>query len=233
MTMVLLNQRLVIKETVAENCFRLEKIPSTQNQSFTSFIMSINIEFESIIMVNLNGRLIDIRFSLKTLVSELFSGAIIYLVYPNTMVQGAARSWCHEDSFEATGEVQISNGGKFITLPRPKSQGEHDWYFDLFHNHRDIDGSDRYWLDISEFKPATNPRKWVYTDGTPVSWTNWRDGEPNDHGDDGEPFVEVDHERLWNDVKDTTERQFLCVYQLPVGASKTCNWLSDYDDSYR
>ena len=112
----------------------MEKIPNTQNQSFTSFIMIINIEFESIIMVNLNERLIDVRFSLKTLVLGLFSGAIIYLVYPKTMVQGAARTWCHQDSFEATGEVQISNGGKFITLPRPKSQGENDWYFDLFHN---------------------------------------------------------------------------------------------------
>ena len=103
-------------------------------------------------------------------------------------------------------------------------------YFDIFHAHMRIAEHDRYWLDISELEPATNPRKWVNTDGTPVSWANWRDGEPNNHGDDGEPLVEVDHERLWNDVKETTEHQFLCVYYLPVGAEKTCTWLSDYED---
>ena len=142
-----------------------------------------------------------------------------------------AKSWCESDSSKFVAKEHRSNP-RFLSLPRPKNQDENDLYFDVFHSQAwaDIDEDDRYWLDISEELPATNPRKWVYGDGTPVSWTNWKDGEPNDHGDVGEPLVEVDPNRFWNDVKDTTMHKFLCAYYLPVGAEKTCPWLFDYED---
>ena len=79
------------------------------------------------------------------------------------------------------------------------------------------------------FIPATDPRKWIYGDGTPISWSNWKHDEPNDHGD-GEPYVEVDPDELWNDVSSETFRKFMCVHYLPAGAEETCPWLIDYTD---
>ena len=138
----------------------------------------------------------------------------------------SALSYCHHDSEKFAGEEYRL---KFLSLPRPRSDAENNLYFETFHARTETHRDDRFWLDISEAHPATDPRKWVYSDETPVSWTNWKDGEPNDHGD-GEPLVEVDPNRFWNDVKDSTEHMFMCVYYLPVGAENACPWLLDYQD---
>ena len=117
----------------------------------------------------------------------------------------------------------------FLTLPRPKNLAENNLYFNTFWQSSVRKTGDRYWLDISEEEPATDPRRWVYGDKTPVSWTNWKKDEPNDHGE-GEPYVEVDPDEFWNDVSKETFRNFMCVHYLPAGAEETCPWLADYTD---
>ena len=142
------------------------------------------------------------------------------------MSQEEARMDCGQDSADAAGEEYRS---AFLTLPRPMSHADNDLYFDTFHAHTETHQSDRYWLDITEKFPATDERQWIYSDGSPNQWHLFKDGEPNDHGDDGEPYVEVDHERFWNDVKATTQHKYMCVYYLPEGAERPCPWLQDYE----
>ena len=132
-------------------------------------------------------------------------------------------SECHSDSEAFAGKEYRY---KFLSLPRPKNLGENALYFEIFQS-KTVDDH-RFLLDISEATPVTGrPRQWVYGDGTPVSWTNWRDGEPNNH-QGSEPLVEVDPDGFWNDVKDRTEHKYMCVYYLPVGAENTCPWLRDF-----
>ena len=146
------------------------------------------------------------------------------------MSQTDARNNCFHDSAETAGEEYRSG---FLTLPQPKDKHENFWFRYLFITHAETDKNDRYWLDITEELPATNPRKWVYSDGTPVLWTRWQDGQPNNHGD-GEPSVEGDYDEFWHDVSDKTENKFMCVYYMPHDARYDCQWLHDYadDDSY-
>ena len=160
-----------------------------------------------------------------------YLGVIIFQNHVYHSSHEAARGQCE---FEG---IDVDAGSKFLTLPRPKNLDENTLYFLTFWNDDRIaqkrETGDRYWLDISEVLPATDPRKWVYGDGTPVSWTNWNEGEPNNHGDAEpvhEPFVEVDPDQLWNDVSLETFRKFMCVHYLPVGAEETCPWLFDYRD---
>ena len=158
----------------------------------------------------------------QLIILKLYLGVIIFIPYTEFWTQEVARSQCEADSSVADAST------RFITLPRPKNLDENNFYHYIFFLYNsNAKENDRYWLDISEELPATDPRKWVYGDGTPVTWTNWKGGEPNDHGD-GEPFVEVDPNRLWNDVKKDTTHMFMCVYYLPPGAEDTCPWLSKY-----
>ena len=111
-------------------------------------------------------------------------------------------------------------------------------YLDTFHAQTATHEDDRFWLGIFESLPARDPRQWHYEamGVPPVSWFNWKDGEPNNHGKTGkgdgyEPKVEVDSDGFWNDVDNLTKHKFLCVYYLPVGAENTCPWLSRYQST--
>ena len=60
--------------------------------------------------------------------------------------------------------------------------------------------------DIVEVLLATNPRTWVYRDGSPAFYFKWADDEPNNT----ERESNVDHQML-----------IIC----------TCSWFNDFEDS--
>ena len=90
------------------------------------------------------------------------------------------------------------------------------------------------YLDITEVLPNTNPRSWVYRDGSPVTYFHWYRGvrdEPNTP--ESENHVEIGYGAYgegWNDVNgdSTHQSQVVCTYFLPAGAQNTCPWLNDF-----
>ncbi|XP_070560954.1 C-type lectin domain family 19 member A-like [Ptychodera flava] len=72
-------------------------------------------------------------------------------------------------------------------------------------------GDNRFWIGLNDRDFEGN---FVWIDGTPVTYTNWHDGEPNDSGIGGEDCVEVDGTRSdpwkWNDNSCGNEQPFVC-----------------------
>ena len=62
---------------------------------------------------------------------------------------------------------------------------------------------------------------WHWADGTPVDYTNWEPGEPNDSN--GQEFcVEMDSSiGQWNDVECNIQRMFAC--KVPKGKHSLYN----------
>ena len=135
-----------------------------------------------------------------------------------------------DSSAAAAGDAAVSG---FLSLPMPRSEVENQIYFDLIRPGRQA-GTAAF-LDITEILPVTNPRSWVFRDGSPVTWFNWAPPhEPN--GPTFEHRIEigwatsVDYFEKWNDVPDIRDRKAVCVYRLPAGAQNSCPWLNDYED---
>ena len=139
--------------------------------------------------------------------------------------EGRAR--CDQDSIDAS----VSG---FLHMPMPRSETEHQIYFDLVK-----DRPYSTYLDITEVFPKTNPRTWELKDGSLATWFSWNANEPNDHGN-GEPFIEMlrdfgpggDRLGNWNDMggDGNHQRNIVCSYFLPAGAENNCPWLSDFQD---
>ena len=53
---------------------------------------------------------------------------------------------------------------------------------------------------------------WVWLNGEPMVYTNWRAGEPNDGGTNGEDcmIIEGDHAGLWDDRSCVVSYPYLC-----------------------
>lgn len=70
-----------------------------------------------------------------------------------------------------------------------------------------ISGAD-WWIGLSD---ATSEGAFAWLDGSPVTYTNWEPGEPNDHGsgeDCGE--MKVSDNGIWNDVPCGESKPFMC-----------------------
>ena len=136
-----------------------------------------------------------------------------------------------DSSVAAAGDAAVSG---FLSLPMPRSEAENQIYFDLIRPGRQA-GTAAF-LDVTEILPVTNPRSWVYRDGSPVTWFNWwTPDEPNyptfeNNIEIGWEYAFTDYFEKWNDVPDIRDRKSICVYYLPAGAQNTCSWLYDYED---
>ena len=150
-----------------------------------------------------------------------FLGVVIYKKYFDEKVNHVeAGAFCDQDSEDA-------DVGQFLHLPMPRNESENQIYFDI------IDGEEKgTWLDIHEVMPRTEPRRWVYKDGSEVTWLNWASGEPNNYkkGSNNELTVEMlITNGQWND-----QRKYhtfaVCTYLLPAGAENVCTWLHDFQN---
>ena len=73
--------------------------------------------------------------------------------------------------------------------------------------------SNAMWIGIND---AAKEGTWVYNDGTPLTYTNWNNGEPNNSGDEdyGELYVSGSTGK-WNDLNGTQSLPFLIQIGTP------------------
>ncbi|XP_066469002.1 C-type lectin domain family 4 member M-like [Tiliqua scincoides] len=63
------------------------------------------------------------------------------------------------------------------------------------------------WIGLSD---TVTEGKWVWVDGTPLSLSFWRRGEPNDSGEGGEDCATLQFNGQWNDVSCSTSDFWIC-----------------------
>ena len=146
----------------------------------------------------------------------LSSGTVIYKIHNTKVKHRQAQAKCDQDSADAA----VSG---FLHLPMPRNEVENQIYLDIIRQQ-----TSPAWLDIVEVQPKTSPRTWVYKDGSPVTWFNWKSSEPNNvRGIETE--VEMEATGKWNDHHQVG-RPAVCTYFLPAGAENECTWLHEFED---
>ena len=131
----------------------------------------------------------------------------------------AARATCDEDSIAA-------GAPGFLHLPMPRNDAENAIYLDIVQNRV-------AWLDITEVR-GTEPRSWVYRDGSPATYFNWEPREPNSRS---ENYVEIfgrfggSTDGQWNDIHGGARQHAICTYFLEAGAENTCAWLTELQNN--
>jgi GH25 family lysozyme M1 (1,4-beta-N-acetylmuramidase)/uncharacterized protein YraI len=108
-----------------------------------------------------------------------------------------AKTWTEaKDACEAM-------GGYLVTL---NSKEENDFINNLV-------GTNRIWIGFSD---ELNEGTWQWVTGEPISFTNWRSGEPNDYGS-GEDYAEMYTDGTWNDIGPpqfpSTTRYYVCEWE--------------------
>ena len=147
-----------------------------------------------------------------------YLGVVIYKIQDDTMTHEEAQTLCDQHSDEA-------GFSGFLHLPMPRNEKENQIYLDIIKSEEQ-----NAWLDIAEVQPPTSPRSWVYKDGSAVTWTNWKSGEPNNNKGLSETQAEMWLENgEWNDAPPSYNNSVVCTYFLPSGSEKNCPWLYDYE----
>ena len=61
----------------------------------------------------------------------------------------------------------------------------------------------------------------IWTDNSPVEYSNWAEGEPSDDGTEGENCVEMyTTDGTWNDISCVSQNGYIC--KVPKGVCKIC-----------
>ena len=69
---------------------------------------------------------------------------------------------------------------------------------------------DDFWIGVNDIDEEGT---FVSTDGSPLTFTNWKTDEPNDYGS-GEDAVVIRSDGLWNDDALTKVYKFICIYNI-------------------
>ena len=119
-----------------------------------------------------------------------------YKVIPLRGTHQAALNYCAE------------NGGH---LARIESKDEQAFIERL------LSGSNEsYWIDGSD---EAREGRWMFSNGTPMSYFNWHPGEPT--GPQGiEDFLVVWNKNMWNDASAKSFQSFICEWDGPAGSTQ-------------
>ncbi|XP_069460032.1 CD209 antigen-like protein C isoform X1 [Ambystoma mexicanum] len=71
-------------------------------------------------------------------------------------------------------------------------------------------GSKGYWISLTDIDTEG---KWHWGDGTPLTFSNWNKGEPN-NDKNNEDCVEMRPDGFWNDLPCSTKFNFICEATL-------------------
>ena len=98
-----------------------------------------------------------------------------------------------------------SDGANLIT---PRCHAENNLIMSLI-------PEENIWIGINDLDQEG---KFVYLDGSDVSFTNWNSGEPNNYGGD-EDAVETRNDGLWNDMPIDSFNRFICSRDVFINFS--------------
>jgi hypothetical protein len=111
--------------------------------------------------------------------------------------------------------LAFSLGGHLATIT---SQSENDFIYNNAiqdHNGADVDG---YWIGFTDSKVEGS---FVWSNGEPVTYTNWSGGEPND-ADEGEDYAEMlPINGKWNDFGLSNAIKFILEFEPVTAGAKT------------
>ena len=102
-------------------------------------------------------------------------------------------------------KMQCESDG--ATLITPRCYAENNLIKSLF-------PGEKLWIGINDLN---REGKFVYLDGSDISFTNWRTGEPNNFGD--EDAIEIQNDGLWNDAAVHSSNRFICSRDVFVDFS--------------
>lgn len=138
-------------------------------------------------------------------------GALGSFVNPDnghTYIAYAATGWNNAEAIAQT------LGTHLVSID---SAAENEWIRQNFGTLLGVDR--RIWIG---FNDATNEGDWVWADGSPVVFTNWNGGEPNNSGGVEDWAEFLGSNGLWNDINETGG-SFAHIGLVEMGASTpTC-----------
>lgn len=106
------------------------------------------------------------------------------------------------------GEANVFCRSENAWLATIRNQAEGEWLNNFFQDHRRHECNSRYWIGLND---VINEDVWTWiADNSPVHYSNWKGGEPNNDGN--EDAVEVDSDnRQWNDEDSWSDQEcFIC-----------------------
>ena len=111
-------------------------------------------------------------------------------------------------------------------LPIPKNQAANKAFANASSGMK-VWGS---WLGVTDTKTEGT---WLDDEGDPLTFENWRKGEPNDYGK-GEDCAVIYDGGDWNDEPCTHDRRFACLFESQQRPSdqQLCTRLEDTLDSW-
>ena len=68
-----------------------------------------------------------------------------------------------------------------------------------------------FWIGVNDIDEEGT---FVSTDGSVLTYTNWKTGEPNDYGSGEDAVVIRSDTGLWNDMRKTYLYKIICIYNI-------------------
>ena len=63
-------------------------------------------------------------------------------------------------------------------------------------------------VDFIFIAERSDPKKWIWNDGSPMSYKDWDEGEPSTNGQCG--YIRKEHDSHWDDEPCDHKKGFLC-----------------------
>jgi cysteine-rich repeat protein len=113
-------------------------------------------------------------------------------------------------TWDAAESFCVGGGGHLVSI---SSKAENDFVYLNVMPSDFLDPTSPRWIGLND---KAIEGSFVWSSGEPLSYTNWRSGEPNDSGGNEDCVEQRWSDGKWNDNNCTQTRLFICEYPPPV-----------------